>query len=77
MPDCAGGQYCDFPNNQCGAADGPGICRDRPEACIEIFDPVCGCDGADYGNSCMAASAGIDVAHEGECNGPGMDPNVP
>ena len=77
VPDCAGDQYCDFPDDACGAADGPGVCRDRPEACIQIFDPVCGCDGSDYGNACVAASAGVDVAREGECDGDRMEPDRP
>jgi len=43
---------------------------EQPEACIQIFDPVCGCDRKTYGNSCDAASAGVSVAHLGECEMP-------
>ncbi|HMI90900.1 MAG TPA: DUF6748 domain-containing protein [Polyangiales bacterium] len=69
LPPCADGDYCDFPaDSQCGAADEPGVCLPRPEACILIYDPVCGCDGLTHGSGCQAASAGTDVAYDGECS---------
>lgn len=44
-----------------------GTCAKKPEACIEIYQPVCGCNGVTYGNGCSAASAGANVAYDGEC----------
>lgn len=35
--------------------------------CIQIFDPVCGCNDVTYGNACMAACAGITKFKRGEC----------
>ncbi len=65
---CGAGQYCAFPlSAQCGAADHPGTCAPRPQACITLYQPVCGCDGRTYSNSCAAASAGVSVSSTGAC----------
>jgi hypothetical protein len=68
---CEDGLYCAFPDEaDCGAGDQAGVCAKRPDACAQIYDPVCGCDGKTYGNACNAASAGVSVDHEGECAPP-------
>lgn len=65
---CAADELCSFPvSAQCGAADRPGTCAKRPQACTQVYQPVCGCDGRTHGNACSAASAGVSVASNGEC----------
>ena len=65
--DCDAQAYCDFPDEQCGGGSS-GDCELRPEQCLEIDAPVCGCDGQSYPNACLAASVGIDVASDGPCS---------
>jgi hypothetical protein len=39
----------------------------KPEACTDIYLPVCGCDGNTYASDCSAAMKGVSVASQGEC----------
>lgn len=62
--DCDRAEFCAFRVGTCAA---PGRCEPRPQACILIFRPVCGCDGQTYSNSCFAAQAGVSVRSQGAC----------
>jgi hypothetical protein len=69
---CPDGQYCAFsPASMCGESDGTGTCRDIPQACDQLFKPVCGCDQTSYDNECLAAMHAVGVLHEGACEQPG------
>ncbi|WP_366140080.1 Kazal-type serine protease inhibitor domain-containing protein [uncultured Jannaschia sp.] len=66
--ECSEGQYCDYSATAtCGEGDQAGQCLVTPDFCKAQFLPVCGCDGAIYSNSCVAAAAGVNVATAAFC----------
>ena len=56
-----------------GCSDGPEIIPCVVDTspidilCIEIYEPVCGCDDITYSNECYAEVNGISSWTEGEC----------
>lgn len=65
---CADDEYCK--KASCDADSGE--CVERGPECTgndAEFDPVCGCDGITYWNSCVIEHEGFNVAMAGECNG--------
>lgn len=65
---CPAGQFCTFDTaNPCGAANREGTCVDKPSACRDRTQPVCGCDNQTYPSACKAAQAGVAVSAPGVC----------
>jgi hypothetical protein len=65
---CPKGQFCDAAApGKCPSRVQYGVCNPRPDLCLEIYKPVCGCNGVTYSNSCFAAAAGVAVASQGKC----------
>lgn len=62
--DCGFGRACVSAPGECG---NEGTCTRTPELCPAVYDPVCGCDGNTYSNTCFALAEGVSWSHAGEC----------
>jgi hypothetical protein len=72
---CGQGEFCAYAADAaCGAADQTGTCKARPDACADIYSPVCGCDDRTYANECEANGAGVSAATKGECGSSNPNP---
>jgi hypothetical protein len=58
------GEFCQKATGDCAGA---GVCTPAPQLCLDVWDPVCGCDGNIYSNTCYANRVGVNVASDGEC----------
>jgi len=41
--------------------------QEKKQACITLWDPVCGSDNRTYSNKCFAETAGVQVKYQGKC----------
>lgn len=62
---CLESFYCRKPIGRCNEF---GECEKRPEICTQQYSPVCGCDGKNYPNVCVAASLGVSINSTGICH---------
>lgn len=68
---CPTGEFCRAPVGHCEAG-AAGHCEPvLTRLCTDILDPVCGCNGVTYDNSCKADNAGVVIDHEGACGSSG------
>src|SRR5690606_1484515 len=67
--DCAGDEWCDFPDDRCGMAEA-GVCRARPTGCNSVYQPACSCSGVVVGNPCVGQLDGSDLDATGSCPPP-------
>jgi hypothetical protein len=67
---CGAGDYCLKAAGSCSRLGALGVCTHKPDVCMQVYKPVCGCDGHTYSNSACAAVAGVSVLHDGDCAAP-------
>lgn len=65
--DCGAGGFCLLPAGCKTSPKQLGQCKPRPALCNAAYSPVCGCDGKDYGNECVAHMSGATVNVVGLC----------
>lgn len=65
---CPEHMFCDF-DATCGQGDRLGKCQPIPTTCPQDCTNVCGCDGMQYCNACIAHMAGVDDAPGMSCDG--------
>ena len=64
---CNSALWCQTAGGKCGVDDAPGKC-DKPIAfCMNVFRPVCGCNGKTYKNDCERQKAKAQLDHVGAC----------
>jgi hypothetical protein len=66
---CALDQWCDTPNDRCGAELLAGSCKPKL-GCSPSGPPVCGCNGMTYDSACAAQMGGVDLWANGPCAAP-------
>ena len=71
--DCSANEFCIKENGFCDDSSA-GTCAAIPENCYleRVISPVCGCDNYTYASTCWAKRVGVNVLHDGECEGDTM-----
>jgi len=77
---CAAGEFCEIAAGLCHTDLSPESCVVKPQACGDVYHPVCGCDGITYDNDCDRQVAGVSKLRDVACgtpNGGHMIPTLP
>lgn len=64
---CPEGQLCELPAGVCTRGLDGGTCVPVPQACPDLYAPVCGCDDQTYSNDCERRAAGAQKSYDGAC----------
>jgi hypothetical protein len=67
--DCPSGQWCLYPDAECGKGSPAGTCTPVSELTCTASE-VCGCDGKIYSSVCTAAQIGVDTTDATSCTAP-------
>ena len=51
------------------------VSKQEPRICTMQYEPVCGCNGKTYSNSCVAKGAGVQRSEPGACEDEGQTPD--
>jgi hypothetical protein len=62
--DCGKGEFCDL---GCMNMFKPGECTAIPDRCLDVWDPVCGCDNRTYSNDCYRRKAKVGLKSSDAC----------
>jgi len=64
---CNSALWCQRASGQCKVADAAGQCNKAPAFCMQIYRPVCGCNGKTYANDCERQKARVQLDYVGAC----------
>jgi len=70
---CGNGLYCQRAN--CDNSQ-LGLCTPYNLNCLNIYSPVCGCNGQTYNSNCFATAARVNVNYLGVCTNATSAPNA-
>jgi hypothetical protein len=71
---CSFGEFCEFSScfdassSLTGIAPQSGVCKQIPQYCPTLYEPVCGCDNKEYPNDCVRQLNKVSKKNDGACS---------